>query len=215
MTGCSLTKHILSLFDFSGVWSQPYADAGYRVERVDIQTGVDVLDLDPAAYEARYGPVHGILAAPPCTHFAVSGARWWAEKDKDGRTQESLELIDAVIEIIHTLRPAWWALENPVGRLTRLRPQLGEPWFFQPWWFGDPYSKKTGLWGNFNRDLPRNNVKPIMHKNKGGKQGSWQWAKLGGNHPRISRALRERSGALRLRSQTPGGFAQAFFTANP
>ena len=199
-----MSKNILSLFDFSGVWSQPYVDKGYAVTRLDIQTGGDVLTFDSNAYLAEHGQPQGILAAPPCTDFASSGARWWADKDKDGRTGEALRLIDATLAIVDVLQPAWWALENPVGRLTRLRPQLGKPWYFQPWWYGDAYTKKTGLWGDFNRDMKRNEVEPIMYESAG-KRGSWQWAKLGGKSERTKR----------LRSQTPHGFALAFSEANP
>ena len=191
-----MSKNILSLFDFSGVWSQPYVDKGYAVTRLDIQTGGDVLTIDSSAYLAEHGQPQGILAAPPCTDFASSGARWWADKDKDGRTGEALRLIDATLAIVDVLQPAWWALENPVGRLTRLRPQLGKPWYFQPWWYGDAYTKKTGLWGDFNRDMKRNEVETIMYESAG-KRGSWQWAKLGGKSERTKR----------LRSQTPRGFA--------
>ena len=200
-----MSRRILSLFDESGIWSQPYVDAGYIVDRWDLQRGKDVRDLEPHEYaQIDCGPIWGILAAPPCTDFASSGARWWADKDKDGRTGEALRLIDATLAIGDVLQPAWWALENPVGRLTRLRPQLGKPWYFQPWWYGDAYTKKTGLWGDFNRDMKRNEVEPIMYESNG-KRGSWQWAKLGGKSERTKR----------LRSQTPRGFALAFAEANP
>jgi hypothetical protein len=87
-------------------------------------------------------------------------------------------------------------IENPVGRLAKLRPELGTPWYFQPWWFGDAYTKKTGLMGTFNRDLPQSPVdpdpkSPIMQ--------------LGGKSERTKE----------LRSMTPLGFALAFYLANP
>lgn len=52
-------KTILSLYDFSGVWSQPYRDAGYNVIQVDLKRGQDVRTLEYP------GPLHGILAAAP------------------------------------------------------------------------------------------------------------------------------------------------------
>ena len=60
---------ILSLCDFTGSWSRPYREAGYHVVQVDLQHGQDVRLLRRLAE-----PVHGILAAPPCTHFSRSGA---------------------------------------------------------------------------------------------------------------------------------------------
>lgn len=195
-------KTILSLFDFTGAWSEPYVKAGYHVVRLDIKNGDDVFAVDLDFIKAL--APHGLLIAIPCDDFAASGARWWADKDADGRTEASCKLAEHVIKIIAWAQPTWWALENPVGRLGKLFPEFGKPWYFQPHWFGDAYTKKTGLWGTFNRNLKRNNVEPIMYENNG-KFGSWQWRFLGGKSAKTKE----------LRSTTPSGFAQAFFEANP
>ena len=184
---------ILSLFDHSGNWPSFYKKAGYDVYQFDIKLGLDILELTRFDLPEH---AHGILAAPPCTDFAGSGAQYWKQKDLDGRTESSLKLIDKTLEIISWCSPKWWALENPVGRLQKLRPQLGDPWYFQPNWFGDAYTKKTGLWGTFNRDLPRCDVEPDPN--------SWIM-KLGGKSERTKE----------LRSMTPLGFAESFFLANP
>lgn len=190
-----MAKAILSLFDYSGNWSRPYREAGYDVYQVDIKNGINILELTKEDIPL---PIHGILAAPPCTDFAGSGAQYWKVKDSDGRTAESLKLIDKVLEIVEWCNPEWWVLENPVGRLNTLRPDLAKvgPWYFQPHWFGDPWTKKTGLWGKFNKNLPRNDVEPDPN--------SWIM-KLGGKSERTKE----------LRSMTPPGFAKAFFLANP
>ena len=183
------SKIILDLCGGTGAWSQPYADAGYDV-RVWTLPEHDVRSACPPSN------VYGILAAPPCTEFAVSGARWW--KDKDQRLlQDALEVFDACIELIEWLKPAFWALENPVGRLKRLRyERLGEPrLIFHPLDYGDPWTKKTLVWGRFN--LPKKS--PVEAKE------FWGWRKLGGKSERTKR----------LRSITPLGFARAFFEANP
>jgi hypothetical protein len=137
-------------------------------------------------------PVHGILAAPPCTVFANSGARW-PRSDDDMR--EGLSVVDACLRIIVAHKPIWWALENPTGKLKYF---LGEPTLrFHPWQFGDPYTKLTCLWGNFNANLERTPVAPV--------EGSKMWASYGGKSERTKEA----------RSITPLGFARAFFLANP
>ena len=64
-------RHILSLCDFTGTWPAPYRAAGYRVTSLDIKTTGDLRLLNPL----DFGPVLGILAARPCTHFACSGSR--------------------------------------------------------------------------------------------------------------------------------------------
>lgn len=191
----NLNRTILSLCDYTGNWSQPYADAGYNVVRVDLKHGMDVRLLP---YQ---GKVHGVLAAPPCTAFAGSGAQWWAAKDQDGRTLDGLALVDACLRIITVCNPKWWALENPVGRLRRW---LGPPaYVFNPCDHGDAYTKRTCLWGRFNPPA-RHPVEPVMIE-RGGKRGSWQWANLGGKSERTKE----------LRSATPCGFAKDFYEANP
>lgn len=160
---------------------------------------------------------HGVLAAPPCTEFACCGARWWATKPPE-RLLEALEIVWACIRLGQQAA-AWWALENPVGRLVKW---LGPPKFrFQPWEFGDPWTKQTWLWGRFTppRKL-KNPIKPNIGV-PGHRSAQWQrtltpetlimtnvppnWIHLLG--PRPDRAA--------LRAITPPRFAQAFFEANP
>lgn len=81
-----------------------------------------------------------ILAFPPCTDLAVSGAAWFAEKRKDGRQQKSIDFFmkfaKADCERI--------AIENPVGIMSthwRKPDQI-----IQPYQFGHKEQKKTCLW---------------------------------------------------------------------
>lgn len=177
---------ILSLCDFTGSWSDPYLRRGYDVIRIDIKNGSDVRLLRALPY-----PIRGILAAPPCTDFAGSGARWWADKGAE-RLASSLAIVDACMRIILVHRPQWWALENPIGRL---RDYLGDPSMsFNPSDYGDPYTKKTQLWGHFNHPLKR----PVE---------ATEGSKMHRLPPSPDRAA--------LRSVTPSGFAEAFAEANP
>ena len=225
-------KYILSICDHSGGWSRPYLEAGYAVIRVDPKhpEGLSTMDdggtalgmtaqelvelikkeqeLDPNAWR-----VHGLLLAPVCTDFTNSGARWWKGKDERGETEKSLELVDACLELVELTKPTWWVLENPVGRLPKLRPQLGKPrMYFNPCDYAghadepdkDAYTKKTGLWGTFNPHLVPHQLAPVFFT-KGGKRGSWMWATLGGKSARTKE----------LRSVTPEGFSRAFQKANP
>lgn len=186
-------KNILSLCDYSGVWSKPYRDAGYNVIQVDLQHGQDVRLLQVPTV-----PIHGIIAQPPCTDFAASGAWKWEEKGKDPLL-DSLSIVDACLAFVTLCNPAWWVMENPVGRLMRFR---GKPKFtFQPHeyagWLDDnseAYTKRTCLWGNFK--IPeKKNIEP----QKGSIMLNFP--------PSEDRGL--------LRSVTPTGFAKAFFAANP
>jgi hypothetical protein len=198
-------KTLLSLFDYSGNWSAPYAEHGWFVVQLDIKLFVDIMEVGADwMYEYIFdntpdGTVDGILAAPPCTDFAVSGAQYWPVKDADGRTEKSLELVRQVLRVVDLCDPDFWALENPVGRLPKLLPEIGKPWYFQPYWYGDAYTKKTGLWGKFQPPPPSNMVEPIRYC----AQGSWL-QQLGGKSEKTKE----------LRSMTPMGFARAFYQAN-
>ena len=65
-------KVILDLCGGTGSWSKPYREVGYDVRLITLP------DHDVRLYQPPDN-VYGILAAPPCTHLAVSGARWWEE----------------------------------------------------------------------------------------------------------------------------------------
>jgi len=178
---------ILDLCGGTGSWSAPYRQAGYCVEIIDPKVdGRDVRLLQ----RVKAG-VWGILAAPPCTDFAGSGARWWAEKG-EGALLDGLSMVDACIRIAWVQQPRWWALENPVGRLSWY---LGPPQLsFQPADYGDPYTKRTLLWGHFTAPMKR----PVA---------AVEGSKMHRLPPSDERAA--------LRSVTPPGFANAFFEVNP
>lgn len=178
---------ILDLCGGTGAWSRPYLEAGYDVRVIDPL--VDGMDVRLLAWLDQ--PVHGVLAAPPCTHLSGSGARWWAEKG-DPPLLEALSVVDACLRIVMVHRPEWWVMENPVGRLSRY---MGPPRMtFDPCDYGDPYTKRTCLWGEFTEPA----ACPVEAT-----EGSKMWC------------LPPSNDRWRLRSETPAGFAQAFFEANP
>ena len=197
-------KLILDLCAGTGSWSKPYQEAdGYDVWIVTLpHMDVRLFPSDtsreprlPKQFDSiesvmKKWDVHGVLAAPPCTVFSGSGAMW---KRSDEDMIEGLSIVDACLRIIHTTKPKWWALENPVGKL---RKWIGPPTMsFQPCDYGDPYKKRTLLWGEFNTDLKKNSVEPII-------PSPLHWLP-----PSEDRAM--------LRSITPPGFSRAFFEANP
>ena len=79
-----------------------------------------------------------MVAHPPCTHLAVSGARWF--KDKQVEQAEALDfvrlLLSAPIDKI--------ALENPISIISSRIRKPNQ--IIQPWQFGHPESKSTCLW---------------------------------------------------------------------
>lgn len=122
-----------------------------------------------------------IIAFPPCTHLAVSGARHFEGKRADGRQREGIEFfcqfLNADCDKI--------AIENPVGIISgdyipKWFPDLAEKYglprkqnqIIQPYEFGDPHKKSTCLWLKGLPTLkPTNIVEPdlIKYECKSGK----------------------------------------------
>jgi hypothetical protein len=230
---------LLSLFDSTGTWSAPFRRAGWEVIQIDLDHGHDVTDFSCEAIIERYGLtdmgcIDAVISATPCTDFTNSGALWYKDKDADGRTAAALELHLQSYRTIEFLKPRWWALENPVGRLPKLGFQkysdIFDPCDFAGHVYGigpeheelldglrgrtdyenftdddvlltqqtNAYTKKTCLWGNFAKP-ERKRIEPVRVC----KQGSWLM-RLGGKSDRTKAA----------RSETPEGFATAFYEAN-
>ena len=87
-----------------------------------------------------------IVAFPPCTHLAVSGARYFEQKRKDGRQQQGIdffmEFTKANCEKI--------AIENPIGIMSTHYRKPDQ--IIQPWMFGHGETKATCLW---MKNLPK------------------------------------------------------------
>ena len=158
-----------------------------------------------------------IIAHPPCTHLAVSGAAWFERKRKDGSQREGLELfckfLDADCEHV--------VIENPVGIVSgnyvaEHFPDIAERYglprkpeqIIQPWQFGDNHSKATCLWEKGVAPL-----EPIVTKQPPLEWTEWTDSKTG----RIKRqpkwyadawALRPAERA-KVRSRTFPGIARA------
>ena len=200
-------KIILDLCGGTGAWSKKYEEAGYYV----IVVTLPYYDLLKTEIKGDYiifqggtkqplkvsiSDVYGILAAPVCTMFSLARTR--AKTPRDFR--EGMKLVIGCLNIIwgcrynHKLK--FWCLENPMGYL---RQFLGKPVFtFDPCDFGDPYTKKTDLWGYFNIPLKEPAKAEIKY-----------WEKYG-KLPSIS----DFTGSKQKRAITPPGFAKAFFEAN-
>lgn len=81
-----------------------------------------------------------IIAFPPCTHLAVSGAKWFAAKRADGRQQAA---IDFFMQFANA-DCSKIAIENPVGIMSTVWKKPDQ--IIQPWQFGHGETKKTCLW---------------------------------------------------------------------
>ena len=82
-----------------------------------------------------------VIAFPPCTDLAVSGARWFKEKRADGRQQKAIDFF-----MLFPNLDCPYSIENPIGIMST---QWRKPdQIIQPWQFGHGETKATCLWLN-------------------------------------------------------------------
>ena len=93
-----------------------------------------------------------VIAFPPCTHLAVSGAKHFAEKREDGRQQKAIMFF----EFFTYLKNRFVAIENPVGIMNTIYRKPDQ--IIQPYYFGDKHQKTTCLW--------LKNLPPLYHNSE-------------------------------------------------
>jgi len=150
---------ILIACEYSGVVREAFRKKGHDVWSCDLLPSDDnsefhiqnnVLEIINEGWDM-------MIAHPPCTHLAVSGARWFKEKEKEQK--EALEfvrmLLDAPINKI--------ALENPISIISS---RIHKPdQIIQPWMFGHGETKATCLWlKNLPKLVPTNMVSGREHR---------------------------------------------------
>lgn len=130
-----------------------------------------------------------MIAHPPCTYLAVSGARWWK-----GREQEQLEALQFVHQLLNCSIPLI-ALENPVGKISSYFRKPNQ--IIQPWQFGHGETKATCLW---LRGLPPLEPTDIVlgreakiHREP---PSPTRWKNRSRTYPGIAKAMAQQWGAL-------------------
>jgi hypothetical protein len=160
---------ILVACEFSGTVRDAFIKAGHDAMSCDLEP-TDV--LGPHYQGDMFDIVNDgwdmMIAFPPCTHLAVSGAKHFAAKRADGRQQQG---IDFFMRVISADIPRI-AVENPVGIMSSLYRKPDQ--IIQPWHFGHEAQKTTCLW---LKGLP-----PLVHTNVVGK-GSFYVTKSGKRLP--------------------------------
>lgn len=159
---------VVSLCDHSGNMVRPWAaGGGYECYAVDLKNDdstehvgdgrihyvdADVREWKPPTDDVRIG-----FAFPPCTHLAVSGARWFEEKGLSALA-EAIELVAACHDTLTELGCPWM-IENPVSTLSTY---WREPDYkFHPYEFdgytgrNERYTKETWLWTGRGFRMPK------------------------------------------------------------
>ena len=199
-------KTILHLCADTGSDSKPYKDAGYEVILVGRDIGVE-----------NYHPpknVYGVIANPVCTEFSTARSTGKARNPELG-----MEIVRECQRIISECDPVFWVIENPATG--RLKDFLGPPAFvYEPWHFGSPWTKRTSLWGKFNKpqrvyekweDVPKI---PELYTRPGRPKPG-----IAFNHKSHIKFIREFDcfkvdSDMEFRSLCSQKFAQAFFEVN-
>jgi site-specific DNA-cytosine methylase len=137
---------VLIACEFSGIVREAFKKRGHDAWSCDLlPTEIpgqhyqgNIFDFIKAQHELYADPFDLMIAHPPCTHLACSGARWFKDKVKEQA---------AAVEFVKTLMAApipKIAVENPVGVLsTKIRKP---DQIIQPFYFGDSVQKATCLW---------------------------------------------------------------------
>lgn len=128
---------ILIACEFSGVVREAFIAKGHDA------MSCDLLPSEGNHYQGDVRDILGekwdmMIAHPPCTHLAVSGARYFSQKEKE--QQDALDFVKLLLEAdIHKI-----ALENPIGIISS---RIRKPdQIIQPYEFGHDASKSTCLW---------------------------------------------------------------------
>lgn len=190
---------VLIACEYSARVRDAFAIRGHDAWSVDLLES----DGDPArhlmddALTVAYGmPWDLMVAFPPCTYLTKSNAWRW-----DAIERERNEALDFVRSLLAAPIPRI-ALENPVGAIgTNIRKA---DQYVQPWQFGDPYQKTTGLW--------LGGLAPLMPTVPDKPEGVTPWC-CGGYGPRKANGSRTVPVAARRkareRSLTFNGIARA------
>ena len=144
---------VLVACEYSGRVRDAFIDRGHDAMSCDLLPSEsnkgehhqgDMFDLDLSSFDL-------IIAHPPCTAVCVSGNRHYSG------TQARIDGAEFVRRI-WSLPVEKIAIENPVGVLNSLIPELPKPQYIQPWQFGHGETKKTGLWKRGLPDLQPTNI---------------------------------------------------------
>ena len=132
---------VLIACEFSGVVREAFAARGHDAWSCDLlpteQPGNhihgDVLEVLGEGWDL-------MIAHPPCTHTAVSGARWFPEKRADGRQRAAIDFFMALVEApIPKI-----AIEQPISIMSTYYRKPDQ--IIQPWQFCHGETKATCLW---------------------------------------------------------------------
>lgn len=187
---------ILVACEYSGLVRDAFTARGHEAWSCDIlPTERPGNHFQCDIIEVLYGQWDMLIAFPPCTHLASSGARWFPEKRADGRQRQGVEFF----MMVAAAGIPRYAIENPVGIMsTRYRKP---DQIIQPWQFGHAETKATCLWlEGLPKLQPTNIVEPDYMRKA---DGSYYTDKNGKKYSRIHFMSRNHPDRAREREAEP------------
>ena len=186
---------VLVACEFSGMVREAFCKRGHDAWSCDLLPAADdsAFHFQGDVLKALEGKWDLMIAHPPCTHLAVSGARWWALRPLEQQLAAAffLALANAPVSRI--------AIENPIGAMSRLYRRPDQ--IVQPWMFGHGETKATCLWlKNLPKLQPTNIVdgrEPrIHHESPGIKNGLTRQQRRSVTYQGVADAMAEQWGNL-------------------
>jgi hypothetical protein len=152
---------ILIACEFSGRATQAFRNTGHDAYSCDLlpTEGNPAWHIQDDALQVAHSQQWDMMIAfPPCTYLSCAGLRWWHNPGRAEKREDALQfvrdLMDAPVPQI--------AIENPQGAIGSNIRKADQ--YVQPFQFGDPYIKRTGLWLTGLPLLePTDLVEPVGH----------------------------------------------------
>jgi hypothetical protein len=186
----NVTLRVLVACEFSGIVRDAFAARGHDAWSCDLLPSErEGQHIQGDILEQLYADWDLLIAHPPCTYLAVSGARWFP-----ARQQEQADALDFV-RLLLSAPIERIALENPIGVIsTRIRKP---DQIIQPWQFGHGETKATCLWlKNLPLLMPTNIVEGREGRVWKEPPGPDRWKNRSRTYQGIADAMAEQWGSL-------------------
>lgn len=179
---------VLVACEYSGIVREAFAARGHEALSCDLLPTEmpgphyqgDVFDIIEDGFDL-------MIAHPPCTHLAVSGARWFRDKQ-----QEQAEALQFVRDLMAAPIPRI-CIENPVSIISSRIRKASQ--YIQPYEYGHGETKKTGLWlTNLPLLTPTNIVEGREQRVHRMPPGPDRWKERSRTYTGIAKAMAEQWG---------------------
>lgn len=184
---------VLVACEFSGVVRRAFREKGHEAYSCDLLPAEDGhwdhIQADILEFLDKSRGWDLMIAHPPCTHLAVSGARWFTEKRR-----EQNEALDFVRKLMSANIPRI-AIENPISVISS---KIRKPdQIIQPWQFGHGETKATCLWlKNLPKLTPTNIVEGREQRVHRMPPGPDRWKERSRTYKGIAEAMAAQWGVL-------------------